>query len=114
MTRKKSTTPKKRGNGKIPPAVFKSKLLAKQKALLKSKLTAALTSVQTRGSLNDFTPQLVTRLVQEMNSTNCLYCPATGCIKDIHKTYICSPQDVILAHNLYCETAAQTSARIEA
>ncbi len=113
MPRKKS--PKKRGPNKSPPAIFKSKLLAKQKALLKEKLTAALTSVQTRSSSsNDCTPELVARLVQEMNSTNCLYCPATGCVKEIHKTNICNPQDVILANNLFCETAAQTSARIEA
>ena len=113
MTRKKLTNKpfKRRGAGKIPPSVFKSKLLVKQKALLASKLTMALSSVQTRGSLNYFTPELVTRLVQEMNSTKCLYCPATGCIKDVHKTYVCHAQDVVEAHNLYCETAEQKRSR---
>ena len=52
-----------------PATLVKSKLLRKQKDVLGSKLTAALSHVGTRETIaiNTFGPAMVTALVNEMN-----------------------------------------------
>ena len=82
---------------------WKSKLMTKQKDLLKYKLESAL-SAATRSGFGDL---LIERLILDVNTTRCLYCTAAaGCTIKSHRQSLCDRQDVLLAYSLHSESSA--------
>lgn len=116
----------KRGLGKKlsvnPDGSYKTKLLGKQKELLKTRLnsrmiqhgavrttrSAAQDTAMTDATVFTLTPAIISSLVLEINAELCLYCIAGAVCK--HKRNICIAQDVIVAFNSLTETAETTRA----
>jgi ElaB/YqjD/DUF883 family membrane-anchored ribosome-binding protein len=124
MTAKKNPKGKRghgRGSGgsRNPDGSFKSKLLAKQQELLKTKLQSRIDqrgapvtrSVGPMSTTTVFslTASIINELVTEMNTAASLYCN-TGAVCNHQRKNLCCVRDVTIAFNTLTETAETTLA----